>query len=292
MFGIGLRSQHYPDFEKRPSTQLDWLEAISENYMDTQGRPLQILECVRQDYPVALHGVGLSIASSDPVDSMYLKNLKSLIHRIEPFLVSDHLCWTGTASHTLHDLLPFPYTEENLHLIAQKVFHVQDALQRPLLLENLSAYLQFTSSTYTEWEFLSELVARTGCTLLLDVNNVYVSATNLGLDPWACLQKLPFSAISQLHLAGHVDTGTHLYDTHSAPVCEAVWDLYRKVCQKLPHAVPTMIEWDQDVPSLERVEAEVLQAKAIWVERHADSRRNTDPVSHSHHNPRDTVLPV
>lgn len=269
MFGIGLRPAHYPHLEKRPDTQLDWFEAISENYMDTHGRPLKMLELIRRDYPVALHGVGLSIASSEAVNFAYLQKLKKLIERIEPFIVSDHLCWTGTVSHQIHDLLPFPFTQDSFKLVSSKICQVQDYLGRSILIENVSSYLQFKNSEYKEWEFLADLAKKTGCQLLLDINNVYVNAINHKFDPQVFINTICPKSVGQIHLAGHTDTGTFLFDTHSKPVCSEVWTLYSQVIDHLDTPIPTLIEWDGDVPSFERVEEEAIKARRIWTAKNA-----------------------
>lgn len=268
MFGIGLRQNHYPLLEGRPQTQLDWFEAISENYMDSLGRPLKMLELIRADYPMALHGVGMSLASSSPLNPEYLKKLKTLIQRIDPFIVSDHLCWSHLGSHHLHDLLPFPFTCESLDLLVTKVEQVQDFLQRPLVIENVSSYLRFQNSEYNEWEFLSALVKKTGCQLLLDLNNVFVNAQNHHFDPKTFINNIPLASVVQIHLAGHVDTGEYLFDTHSTAVCSQVWELYEQVVPKLNSKVATLIEWDADIPSFDEVQAQALIAKEIWMNHH------------------------
>lgn len=284
MFGIGLRSCHYPYLESKPQTQIDWFEAISENYMDSEGRPLTILQSVRDNYPVALHGVGMSLAACEDLDRDYLSRLKRLIERIDPFLVSDHLCWTGSATHQLHDLLPFPFTPESLKLVKSKVNQAQDALNRQILVENVSSYLSFHSSSLSEWEFLAELAQTTGCKLLLDLNNLYVNAQNHHFDPLQFLDAIKPEMIGQVHLAGHTDTGTFLFDTHSSPICPEVWELYRclaRKCQKT--VIPTLIEWDQDIPSFERVEEEAMQAKRLWFyDRIPESTPTTHVAPYQH----------
>lgn len=241
-----------------------WFEAVSENYMDTGGRPLLALEALRRQHPIALHGVGLSIGSTEGVRTQYLARLKALAERIEPFVVSDHLCWTGPRSANLHDLLPLPFTREALVLLVERVGQVQEALGRRLLLENVSSYLSYPHSEMPEWEFLAELSARSGCGILLDVNNVFVSARNHGFDPRAYLAGIRPEAVGQVHLAGHDDMGDYLFDTHAKPVHPEVWELFASAARRLPARTPVMIEWDEDIPDWDRLEAEALRAKEVW----------------------------
>lgn len=257
--GVGLRSQHYNRVLEGP-TSIDWFEVISENFMIKGGRPLQVLDRVRRDYPVVLHGVSLSIGSSDPLDKRYLEALAKLIHRVEPAWVSDHLCWTGVGGHNAHDLLPLPYTEEALLHTVQRVIAVQDFLGRQIALENVSTYLSFAGSTLSEWEFLAELAERADCGILLDVNNIYVSAANHGFDAATYLAGIPRDRVWQIHLAGHTDHGSHLLDTHSRPVCDPVWSLYRRALQRFG-SVASLVEWDEDIPAWEVLEAECERAK-------------------------------
>ncbi|MCH7867536.1 MAG: DUF692 domain-containing protein [Myxococcales bacterium] len=257
--GVGLRSQHYNRVLEAP-TSIDWFEVISENFMIKGGRPLQVLDQVRRDYPVVLHGVSLSIGSSDPLDKRYLEALAKLIHRVEPAWVSDHLCWTGVGGHNAHDLLPLPYTEEALLHTVQRVIAVQDFLGRQIALENVSTYLSFAGSTLSEWEFLAELAERADCGILLDVNNIYVSAANHGFDAATYLAGIPRDRVWQIHLAGHTDHGSHLLDTHSRPVCDPVWSLYRRALQRFG-SVASLVEWDEDIPAWEVLEAECERAK-------------------------------
>jgi uncharacterized protein len=256
--GVGLRREHYDDVLRgRPGVA--WFEAISENYMNSRGRPLHVLEQVRGDHPVALHGVGLSIGSTDPLSRLYLERLAALVERIEPALVTDHLCWTGVGGRSLYDLLPLPYTEESLGHVAERVRVVQDLLGRRILLENPSTYVAFRHSTMSEWEFLAALAEEADCGLLLDVNNVYVSARNLGFDPLPYLEGIPVHRVGQFHLAGFTDMGTYLFDTHSAPVHEDVWELYRLAVRRFGE-VSTLVEWDADIPPWERLRAEAERA--------------------------------
>jgi uncharacterized protein (UPF0276 family) len=265
-FGLGLRTEHYADFlnadflNGRPA--VDWLEVISENYMVPGGKPLAHLDRIRADYPVVMHGVSLSIGSTDPLDRAYLRELKALTRRIEPAWVSDHLCWTGVDHHNLHDLLPLPYTEEALRHVAERVLQVQEALGRRLLLENVSSYVSFEGDEMSEWEFVAELAQRADCELLLDVNNVYVSSVNHGFDAKAYINALPRERVRQIHLAGHEDHGDHLIDTHDHPVCYAVWDLYAHTTRRFG-ALPTLIERDDHIPPLAELLAELDHARVV-----------------------------
>ncbi len=270
-FGLGLRPQHYADFlEGAPP--VDWLEVISENYMVPGGRPLAMLERIRARFPIVMHGVSLSIASTSPPDFAYLDALKALADRFEPEWISDHLCWTGVHGVNLHDLLPVPYTAEALDHVSARLHLVQERLGRPLTLENVSSYVRFEESEMTEWEFLAELTRRTGCRLLLDVNNVYVSAFNHGYDPLRFLDGIPADRVQQMHLAGHSDLGTYIVDTHDAAVCEAVWDLYAAALRRFGR-VSTMIERDDNIPPLAELLPEVERARRLADDVIGDARR-------------------
>ena len=258
-YGVGLRAEHYGDV-LAGAGGVDWFEAISENYMDSGGRPIHILESVRRDYPIALHGVSLSIGSTDPLDDDYLRRLRKLVDRIEPSLVTDHLCWCGVDGRSLHDLLPLPYTEEALKHVVERVCRVQDALGRRILLENPSTYIAFSSSKMDEAPFLASLAQQADCGLLLDVNNVYVSGRNLAFDPITYLNAIPPARVGQIHLAGFTDMGTYLFDTHSAPVHEEVWELYRFASTRFS-GVSTLVEWDAEIPPFERLVSEVDRAR-------------------------------
>ena len=260
--GIGLRKEHYSHILEGGKVQSEWFEVISENFMDSRGKPLEILEFVRRDFPVALHGVSLSIASAEGVSVSYLKKLKALADRVEPFIISDHLCWNRTDKISHHDLLPFPYNEESLQAVVSNVNKTQEALGRRIALENISAYLSFTSSDMQEWEFLNEITTQTGCGILLDVNNVYVSAMNLGFDPKKFLNAIPEESVMQIHLAGFSDMGDYLFDTHSQPVWDDVWDLFYHVSKRIRNA-PVLIEWDEDIPDISTVEKESIKAAEI-----------------------------
>ena len=247
--GIGLRTRHFPRVLDG-TARADWFEAISENFMIRGGRPLDVLTRVRERYPIVLHGVSLSIGSTDPLNLRYLDELADLAARFAPAWVSDHLCWGSVGGHYAHDLLPLPYTEEALALVAERVRVVQDRLRRRILLENVSSYLTFTHSTMPEWEFLAAVAERADCGILLDVNNVYVSAMNHGFAPEAYVDGIPAARVGQIHLAGHSDHGTHLLDTHDAAVVPAVWELYRYALRRLGR-VSTLVEWDDRIPELE-----------------------------------------
>jgi len=262
VLGAGLRTRHFAHLLERPRTRIEWFEAISENFMNSRGRPLRVLEAVRRDYPVALHGVSMSIASTDGPDAAYLRRLSDLIDRIDPFVVSDHLCFSRYRQHYLHDLLPFPLTERALDVVAHNVDRVQSYLGRRIALENASVYLAFSRSEMSEAEFMRRLVERTGCGILLDLNNLYVNRRNTGADPLEYFEKLSPDSILQMHLAGYSDPGTFYFDTHSAPVYEPVWDLFRQAMRLYP-MVPVCIEWDEDIPEFAVLEDEVDKARAI-----------------------------
>ena len=274
-FGVGLRAEHYQDvLSGRPP--VDWFEAITENYMDTGGRPLAILEQVRRDIPVALHGVALSIGSTDDLDQSYLTGLRATVERIDPALVTDHLCWTGVDDKHVYDLLPLPYTEEALAHVVERIGRVQDMLGRRILLENPSTYVAFRHSTLTEWEFFAAMTEEADCGMLLDVNNIYVSAYNLGFDPAEYLAGIPVSRVGQIHLAGFTDCGTYLFDTHSAPVYEDVWALYEKAVERFGR-VSTLIEWDADIPTFERLCQEAHRARSL--QEKANAYRATTSIA-------------
>ncbi|KTE27624.1 hypothetical protein ATE62_21890 [Sphingopyxis sp. HIX] len=260
-FGLGLRPEHYGEFLGQPQP-VDWLEIISENYMVPGGKPLAMLDRVRADYPVVMHGVSLSIGSAEPLDHDYLRDLKVLAGRVEPLWISDHLCWTGINAHNTHDLLPLPYDAPALDCVVDNIGRVQDFLGRRILIENPSSYVTFRSSDRSEWDFLAEMAERADCLLLLDVNNIYVSARNHGFDPQDYLAGLPADRIQQIHLAGHSDMGDYVIDTHDADVCDAVWDLYGDAVRMFG-PVATMIERDDHIPPLPDVIAELDRARAL-----------------------------
>lgn len=260
-FGIGLRNVHFDTILKQ-EPKVDWFEAISENFMDSGGRPKAVLRWIAERYPVVLHGVSMSIGSTSPLDFTYLKRLRHLADEISARWVSDHLCWTGLLGINSHDLLPLPLNEIVLGHVIERVRQVQDVLERPLVLENPSTYIQFRESTISEPLFFKHLCAETGCKLLLDVNNVYVSCFNTGMDAYDYLADYPFDNVIQLHLAGHQHCGTHIIDTHDSPVCDEVWRLFQLAWQRTGGAA-TLLEWDGNIPDFAQVHAEILRARAF-----------------------------
>ncbi len=260
-FGLGLRKDHYEAIlSERP--QVDWFEALTENYLVPGGKPLHFLERIREHYPLALHGVSLSIGGSDTLDRDYLAQLKALAQRIEPAWISDHLCWTGLHGINAHDLLPLPYTEEAVEHVAQRARQVQDYLGRRILLENVSSYLGYRASDMSEWEFLSAVAEQADCLILLDINNIHVSAVNHGFDPEEYLNGVPPERVQQHHLAGHTDHGDYLIDTHDAKVIDPVWDLYSKAVRRFG-PVSCMIERDDNIPPLAELIEELDHARGI-----------------------------
>ncbi len=254
-FGLGLRPPHFNEFLEQ-DVPVDFVEVISENFLVPGGRPLHVLDRVRERYPVAMHGVSMSLGSADGVRPDYLSRLKTLADRIDPLWVSDHLCWTGIEGFNSHDLLPLPYTEEAMELVSANIRRAQEVLERPLLVENASTYLTFADDQMTEWEFIAELTRRTGCYLLLDVNNIYVSGTNHGFDPFAYLAGIPADRVRQMHLAGHSKGRDLLIDTHDEPVPDPVWAIYQAACERFgPRA--SMIERDDNIPPLADLLAEL-----------------------------------
>jgi len=260
-FGLGLRIPHYQTIlDTKPA--VDWFEIISENYMVPGGKPLHFLDSIRRHYPIVMHGVSLSIGSTDPLNQDYLKGLKQLAARVEPAWISDHLCWTGVHGKNMHDLLPLPYTEETIKHVADRIAQVQDYLGRQILIENVSSYLTYKDSGVTEWEFLTAVVERADCLMLLDVNNIYVSSFNHDFDPIEYLDGVPVERVQQFHLAGHRNLDTHIIDTHDEPIVDPVWDLYEAAIKRFG-AVSTMIERDDNIPPLEELLAELDQARRI-----------------------------
>jgi len=258
-FGIGLRTVHFEHILQNNPT-IDWFEVLSENYMDTGGKPLHVAEQVAERYPVVAHGVSLSVGSKDPINFDYLRKLKDLCKRLNARWVSDHLCWCGICGMNTHDLLPMPYTTEALKHTIERVRAIQDFMERPIALENASTYLEFSVSTWPEHEFLSALAEEADCGILLDVNNVYVSSYNHGFDPKKYIDRIPKDRVVQMHLAGHTNKGTHILDTHSDYVIDSVWDLYRYTYQRLG-GVSTLLEWDANIPSFDVVHGEALKAR-------------------------------
>lgn len=261
-FGLGLRPTHYPYiFEQQP--QVDWFEIISENFMDTDGKPKRNLARIKEQYPIVMHGVSMSIGSVDALNSEYLTKLKALIDWVQPAWISDHLCWTGVAHKNTHDLLPLPYTEESLKHIVQRIRQVQDRLGRRIALENPSTYLEFQHSTIPEAEFIAAMAQAADCHLLLDVNNVYVTSYNHRLDAQAYLDALPLERVIQVHLSGHRNKGSHIVDTHDDHVTDAVWGLYQYVVQRAGRVPNTMIEWDDQIPEFPVLAAELDKARQV-----------------------------
>ena len=259
--GVGLRTQHFPRVWDG-TARIDWFEVISENFMLRGGRPLAVLEKARNLAPVALHGVSLSLGSTDPLNDDYLDDLQALAERFEPAWVSDHLCWGSIGGHYAHDLLPLPYTEEALAHVVERVQQVQDRLGRQILIENVSSYLTYTHSTMSEWEFLAQIAQQADCGILLDVNNVYVSATNHGFDAHEYLLGVPVDRVCQMHLAGHSTYEMYLLDTHDGPVILPVWELYRFAVRRFGR-VSSLIEWDDKIPEFDELCAEAARARAI-----------------------------
>ena len=265
--GIGLRSRHYREIlDTRPP--IPWFEVLSENYFGAGGLPIYHLESIREHYPVTLHGVGMSLGSADPLNFDYLARLKELAERIEPAYISDHLAWISIDGRHVHDLLPLPYTQEALAHFADRVVQVQDYLGRRLLIENPSSYMVYNIADMTEWEFLRELVARADCDLLFDVNNVYVSGRNHGFDPVEYLHALPADRVREIHLAGYEEHDDYLFDTHGYRVHPPVWDLYRETIRRLG-PVPTLIEWDNDIPAFEVLADEAGKAQKVLTDMEA-----------------------
>lgn len=260
-FGLGLRTEHYETI-LNDKPKVDWFEIITENYLVPGGKPLYHLDKIREYYPMVMHGVSMSIGSSDPLDWEYLRAVKALSERIEPRWISDHLCWTGVQGKNVHDLLPLPYTEEAINHVVERIQRVQDFLGRQLLIENVSSYVTFKQSTITEWEFISEISERADCLLLLDINNIYVSSINHEFDPMKYIIALPSERIRQIHLAGHENMGDYIIDTHDHDIVDAVWHLYAETLQH--HGmISTMIERDDNIPPLDTLLLELNKAKKI-----------------------------
>ncbi len=258
-FGLGLRVDHYEAI-LADNPRVDWFEALTENYLVPGGKPLDYLMRIRDRYPMVMHGVSLSIGSTQPLDRDYLVQLKALATRLEPDWVSDHLCWTGIAGRNMHDLLPLPYTEEALRNVVERVRTVQDVLDRRILLENVSSYITYRDSEVTEWDFLREIAERADCLILLDVNNIYVSSVNHEFDPLDYLNAMPVERVQQIHLAGHENHGDYLIDTHDHPVPDPVWELYSAAVRRFG-CVSTMIERDDNIPALEELCSELNTAR-------------------------------
>lgn len=260
-FGLGLRKEHYQAI-LQTEPDVDWFEILTENYLVPGGKPLYYLDQIREKYPLVMHGVSLSIGNSDPLNFDYLQQVKNLSERINARWLSDHLCWTGTNGTNAHDLLPLPYTEEVISHVAGRIRQVQDFLGRRILIENVSSYISYQQSEMNEWEFLTEVAHRADCLLLLDINNIYVSAINHEFDPEDYLSAIPDERVQQHHLAGHSDYGDYIIDTHDMPVCEPVWDLYAKATEYYSD-VSFMIERDANIPALDVLLQELNRARSI-----------------------------
>ena len=289
--GLGLRNTHFEHILSQWPA-VDWFEAISENFMNSGGRPRYVIDQIAERYPVVLHGVGLSIGSTAPLDFDYLGKLKALADALPAAWVSDHLCWTGVCGINSHDLLPLPLNEETLQHVSRRVLQVQDFLERPLILENPSSYVSFAQSTMPEPEFLRRLCEETDCGLLLDVNNVFVTCFNADLDPVAYLEGFPFDRVVQLHLAGHTHCGSHILDTHDQPVQRAVWELFRLAWSRSGGA-STLLEWDGNIPSFAACHAEVLKAEAYMSGDFDPAQLNVEtmPTEEAISNPLDFLVP-
>ena len=282
-FGLGLRTPHYGDFLAAPQA-VDWLEIITDNFLVEGGKPLVMLDTIRRDYPMAMHGVAMSIGAAGGLDTVYLRKVKALADRVQPLWVSDHLCWTGPGPEQLHDLYPLPYTDEAAHLVVTHIRQAQDLLQRQLVLENVSSYIDFQHDAASEWQFLAYIAQTADCKLLVDVNNIFVSSVNHRFDPLDYLRGLPAERVQQIHLAGHTDHGTYLVDTHDHPVTDAVWNLYAHACQQFG-PVATMIERDDHIPPLPTLLDELAVARSLAHMAFA----NTKPVPQPH---RESAMPT
>jgi uncharacterized protein len=260
-FGLGLRRDHYETIlSEKPL--IDWFEIITENYLVPGGKPHYFLEKIRENYPMVMHGVSMSIGSSDPLDWQYLEDLKSLANKIEPKWISDHLCWTGIHGKNMHDLLPLPYTEEVIRHVVDRIIQVQDFLGRRILIENVSSYVTYQQSTMTEWEFISEIAEKADCLILLDVNNIYVSAINHEFDPFDYLNGISGNRVNQIHIAGHLNKGDYIIDTHDHAITDPVWNLYAETIRRFGE-ISTMIERDDHIPPLFELMSELSQAREI-----------------------------
>jgi uncharacterized protein (UPF0276 family) len=263
-FGVGLRRPHYTYIlEHRP--KVDWFEVISENFMVEGGRALEVLNAVRQNYPIVMHGVSMSIGSTDPLNREYLRKLRQMAKRFEPVWISDHLCWTGVGDRNLHDLIPLPYTEEALKHVVGRIRQVQETIERPLVIENVSSYMAFADSTMTEWEFISSIAEEADCGILLDINNIFVSAFNHRFDANVYVDAVPAERVVQYHLAGHSDHGTHLLDTHDHPVRDEVWALYERAVHRFG-ATSALVEWDDNIPEFPVLMDAAEKARRIFTD--------------------------
>lgn len=260
-YGLGLRTDYY-DIILQDKPDVDWFEILSENYMVKGGKALYYLDAIREQYPVVMHGVSMSIGGTDPLDYNYLKQLKTLMDRAQPKWISDHLCWTGQGSHNLHDLMPLPYNDETILHVAERVKKVQDYLETKILLENVSSYVTYKHSEMNEWEFYSRVTEEADCLMLLDINNIYVSARNHHFDSVDYINGVPSERVQQFHLAGHTDYGDYVIDTHDHPVVDPVWNLYEEALRHFG-PVSTMIERDDQMPPFDELMEELKQARSI-----------------------------
>lgn len=274
--GLGLRPPHFSYLEGRPSTEVTWFEAQTESYIHQHGRALEVLRSIRQDYPVALHGVSMNIGSPDGIRVDYLQGLRDLIDRVEPFIISDHLAWSSFSGQNLHSLLPMPFTEESLETLVNNIDFVQNFLRRPLVLQNISNYISYHHSNMNEWDFVAEVSRRSGCALLLDLNSVYVNSHNHGYDSRYYLNHIPMERVAQIQLSGPSDYGDFLYDSRSREVPPPVWDLFRTLAPKIRH-LPVLIQRDEDIPDFRELEVEVLKAAYILENSH-EAERPTESV--------------
>ena len=260
-FGLGLRTEHY-EYIQQNKPDVDWFEILTENYMVPGGKPLDHLDKIRHDYPVVMHGVSLSIGSTDPLNTDYLKNLKQLIQRVQPQWISDHLCWTSINGTNSHDLLPLPYNEDTISHVVNRIEQVQEYLGQQILLENLSSYVTYKNSEMSEWEFFNEIARRADCNILLDINNIFVSAHNHHFDPLDYINHIDSERVMQFHLAGHSYNGEMIIDTHDHDVCDPVWELYASALKRFG-AVSTMIERDDHIPEFQQLRQELAIAEDI-----------------------------
>lgn len=274
--GMGLRPPHFTYLEQKPATEVAWLEARTEDYLNSRGRPLDVLNRLRQDYPLALHGSSLNIGSPEGPHLDYLQRLRDLIERVEPFIISDHLCWTGSGNENLHELLPLPFTQRSIAAVVSNIDFVQSFLRRPMVLEIVSSYISYLGNEMPEWDFVAEVSRRSGCTLLLDLNNVYFNSCNQNYDPWSFISHLPMERVAQVHLAGPSDYDEFLLGSDSPGVPDSIWDLLQIMAPQIRH-LPISIEREQDQPNFHELEAEVKKTVAI-LERSYEFAQNTESV--------------
>lgn len=268
--GVGLRPTHYPHLLKQGAGSVKWFEAISENYMESFGRPREILRKIREHFPLALHGVSMSLGSPEGLNETHLMQLKKLVDEVDPFIVSDHICWSKLGTHYSHDLLPMEYTRASMKDLVRNIQRTQEFLGRQILIENASAYVQSSNAEFTEWDFVVQTARSAGCKILLDINNIYVNAVNFNFAPTDYLQAIPRELIGQIHLAGFTDMGDFLFDTHSKAVHNDVWKLFEFKARELDDSIPVLIEWDDDLPTFDVLESELLKAQSVWRVAHSE----------------------